>query len=126
MELALRQIGHTLVVSFVGRTNLEGENSLAFKEKLKALIGEGRLRVVIDVGNVGFIDSQGLGALISCLKVLRQVDGLLALANVSESVEAVLRITRLLRVFEVYGTVEEALRCLGQAQQAATTMSRGA
>ena len=109
MDLSLRKIGQTLVVSFGDRVNLEGETSLLFKEKLKSLIGDGHLHVVMDLSNVGFVDSQGLGALISCLKVLRQSDGSLTVTNLSESVEAVLRITRLIRVFDVLPTVEDAL-----------------
>jgi anti-sigma B factor antagonist len=109
MELALRQTGRHLVVSFAHRVNLEGDDSYTFKDKLKALIADGNVHVVLDLGNVGFLDSQGLGALISCLKVLRQVDGSFVLANISEPVEAVLRITRLVRVFDVRPTVEAAL-----------------
>ena len=120
MELALRQIGPNLVVSFVGKVNLEGDASLVFKDKLKNLIVDGRNRVVVDLGNVGFVDSQGLGALISGLKVLRNEQGLLKLANISEPVEAVLRITRLLRVFDVHDSVEEALAALDATPTAAT------
>ena len=109
MDLSLRKIGRTLVVSFASRVDLEGETSLLFKEKLKSLIGDGHLHVIIDLSNAGFLDSQGLGALISCLKVLRQADGSLTLTNLSESVEAVLRITRLVRVFDVVPTVDDAL-----------------
>ena len=114
MDLALRKIGQTLVVTFTARVDLEGETSLLFKEKLKALIGDGHLHVVIDLTHVGFVDSQGLGALISCLKVLRQAGGSLTLTNLSEPVEAVLRITRLIRVFDVHGTVDEALAAAAQ------------
>jgi len=115
MELALRQIGPNLVVSFVGKVNLEGDDSLVFKDKLKELILEGHTRVVVDLGNVGFVDSQGLGALISGLKVLRHEQGTLKLANLSEPVEAVLRITRLLRVFDVQPSVEDALRSMNRS-----------
>lgn len=109
MDLSIRKIGQTLVVSFVGRVDLEGETSLLFKEKLKSLIRDGHIHVIMDLSNVGFVDSQGLGALISCLKVLRQDEGALTLTNLSEPVEAVLRITRLIRVFDVLPTVEDAL-----------------
>ena len=109
MDLSLRKIGQTLVVSFTGRVDLEEETSVAFKEKLKSLIGDGHLHVIMDLSNVGFVDSEGLGALISCLKVLRQAQGSLTLTNLSDSVEAVLRITRLIRVFDVFATVEDAL-----------------
>jgi anti-sigma B factor antagonist len=126
MEFALRQVGRNLVVSFVGRVNLEGEASLAFKERLKSLIADGANHVVVDLGQVGFLDSQGLGALISCLKVLRQAEGSFVLTNLSEPVEAVLRITRLIRVFDVQPTVEDALRVLGRAAPATAAAGRGA
>jgi anti-sigma B factor antagonist len=109
MDLSLRRIGQTLVISFGAKVDLEGETSLLFKEKLRSLIGDGHLHVVIDLSNVGFVDSQGLGALISCLKVLRQAGGSLTLTHLSESVEAVLRITRLIRVFDVTPTVDDAI-----------------
>jgi anti-sigma B factor antagonist len=110
MDRTLRRIRQTLVLSFGSKVNLEGETSLLFKEKLKGLIGDGALHVIVDLSNVGFVDSQGLGALISCLKVLRQSGGTLTLSHLSEPVEAVLRITRLIRVFDVAATVDEALQ----------------
>lgn len=112
MDLSLRRIGQTLVLSFDSKVDLEGETSLLFKEKLKALIAEGSLHVIVDLSNVGFVDSQGLGALISCLKVLRQSGGSLTLSHLSESAEAVLRITRLIRVFDVTPTVDDAVRAV--------------
>ncbi|MCG3133944.1 MAG: Anti-sigma-B factor antagonist [Planctomycetes bacterium] len=126
MDLSLRKIGNTLVVGFAARVNLEGDSSLVFKEKLKALIAGGYVHVVMDLGNVGFIDSQGLGTLISCLKVLRQADGNLTLTNLSESVEAVLRITRLIRVFDVLPTVDDALAAAAARPQSAATPAHGA
>src|SRR5206468_1446400 len=93
MEFALRQVGQHLVVSFVDRVNLEGEDSLAFKERLKSLCEDGNNHIVMDLGNVGFLDSQGLGALISCLKVLRQSEGSFTLTNLSEP-EGALRLAQ--------------------------------
>jgi anti-sigma B factor antagonist len=66
------------------------------------------------MGQVGFVDSSGLGALISTLKILRAEGGDLKLANVGEQVQAVLEITRLLRVFETYESAEEALAAIEQ------------
>ena len=109
MDLSVNRIGPRVVLSFESRVNLEGIASENFKLRLKDLVADGGEHVVMDLGNVGFIDSCGLGALISALKVLRTSGGSLVLANVSESVEAVLRITRLARVFDVCPAVEDAL-----------------
>ncbi len=112
MEFVLRQEGRSLVVAFADRVNLEGDESAAFKDRLKSLIADGADRVVVDFGNVGFMDSQGLGALISCLKTLKQGQGRIVLANLSEPVDSVLQVTRLRRVFEVRPNVEDAVASL--------------
>ena len=109
MQLDVRRSGDRTVVSFVDRTDLEGEVSDRFKNQLKDVVAGGGQHLVVDLGQVGFIDSCGLGALISALKVLRTSGGSLVLANLSEPVEAVLRITRLSRVFEITSDVNEAL-----------------
>jgi anti-sigma B factor antagonist len=119
MQLVCRQDGEVQVISFAGRVNLEGETSLRFKDELKAMITEGKVHVVLDLGNVGFLDSQGLGALISCLKVLRQAEGSFVLTNLSQPVEAVLRITRLIRVFDIAPTSDDAVRALDRQSAAA-------
>ncbi len=110
MELVRRQIGSVLVLSFAEPLSLVGETSGRFKEKVRMDIADGNQKLVIDLGQVDFVDSSGLGALISALKVLRAADGDLKLANLTEQVRSVLEITRLLRVFDAYETAEEALR----------------
>ena len=112
MELTRRQIGSVLVLEFAEPVTLEGDSSALFKEKIRGLIGEGRRSIVIDMGRVGFIDSSGLGSLISALKVLRANGGDLKLANIGEQVYSVLEITRLLRVFDTFDSSEEALKAI--------------
>jgi anti-sigma B factor antagonist len=112
MELTRRQIGSVLVLAFAEPLSLEGDASARFKEKIRGLSGEGRRSLVIDMGHVRFVDSSGLGSLISALKVLRANGGDLKLANVGEQVYSVLEITRLLRVFDTYETAELALEAI--------------
>jgi anti-sigma B factor antagonist len=109
MQLDVTRNGDRMVVAFTARVDLEGEISDRFKNQLKDVVAQGGKHLVVDLGHVGFIDSCGLGALISALKVLRTSGGSLVLANVSAPVEAVLRITRLSRVFEICPDVSDAL-----------------
>ena len=109
MQLGLRRVGQRIVVSFPTRVNLEGETSDRFKGRLRSIVADGAQHGVVDLGNVGVIDSGWLGALISALKVLRTNGGSLVLANLSEPVEAVLRITRLVRVFDICPRVDDAV-----------------
>ena len=115
MELIRRHIGSVLVLSFAEPLSLVGETSSRFKEKVRTDIADGNRHLVVDLGQVEFVDSSGLGALISALKVLRAVDGDLKLANLTEQVRLVLEITRLHRVFDAYSTAEEAARSFEDA-----------
>lgn len=121
MEVTRRQIGTVLVLSFAEPLCLEGETCVRFKERMRGLLDEKRRQLVVDLGNVEFVDSSGLGALISTLKVLRANDGEMVLTNVTEAVRSVLEITRLLRVFDVYDTPEDALAALAGSEAAAPT-----
>ena len=70
---------------------------------------DGQHRLVVDLGQVSFIDSSGLGALISGLKSARQAGGDLRIANPGEQARVVLKLTRLDRVLHPYDSVEDAL-----------------
>ena len=90
---------------------LDAEVAASFREQLLGLIERGERQLVLDLPAVDFIDSSGLGALVSALKRLRQLDpaGDIRLANVQPPVRSVLEIIRLHRVFSQFPTVEDAL-----------------
>lgn len=115
MEISHRQVGSTVLLEFAKPVNLEGEDSVAFRDRVKALIADGRTRIVVDLGQVKFIDSFGLGSLVSALRVVRSANGDLKLAHVPSSVESVLRLTRLNTVFEIHATCEDALKSFQEA-----------
>jgi anti-sigma B factor antagonist len=73
-------------------------------------VASGETHIVVDLGQVTFIDSSGLGALISALKATRQAGGDLRIADVPEQVMTVLRLTNLDRVLRVHPTVVDASR----------------
>ena len=83
-----------------------------FRAALLQLIEVGHRRLVVDMTDVQFIDSSGLGALVSALKTLKLLkgDGDIRLANVQPPVVALLEIIRLHRVFASYPTVEQAVQ----------------
>jgi anti-sigma B factor antagonist len=91
---------------------LDAEAAPEFRATLLHLVDAGRRWLVIDLQSVDFIDSSGLGALVSALKRLKQTDpaGDIHLANVGAPVLAVLEIIRLHRVFRQYESVDEAVQ----------------
>jgi anti-sigma B factor antagonist len=83
-----------------------------FRAALVQLIDSGHRRLVVDMSDVNFVDSSGLGALVSALKTLKVLkgDGDVRLANVQPPVVALLEIIRLHRVFASYPTVDQAVQ----------------
>lgn len=82
----------------------------ALKAAVATTITEGRPRVVVDLTDVGFVDSSGLGALVSGLKDTRQAGGDLRIVGATAQVRTVLGLTNLDRVLHPYDKIEEATR----------------
>jgi anti-sigma B factor antagonist len=106
LELAISEENGAVVA----RINTSRLDALAAPE-LRRQLGpraKGAALLIIDLQQVGFVDSSGLGSLVSILKEL-PAGGYLRLSGVCDSVQTVLRITRLNRIFSTYPTVAEAL-----------------
>jgi anti-sigma B factor antagonist len=101
--------GATIVKPEGDRLDIEVASD--FRAMLLSLIEQGHRRLVVDLSQVSFIDSSGLGALVSALKTLKRSDngGDVRLANVQAPVVSLLEIIRLNRVFTSYQTVEQAV-----------------
>jgi anti-anti-sigma factor len=99
--------GGATVVRPVGRLDLLSAAEL--RQQLAREVAAGRSRLVVDLAQVAFIDSSGLGALIGGLKAARLAGGDLRIARPSEQARIVLELTTLDRVLKPYPTVEEAL-----------------
>jgi anti-sigma B factor antagonist len=88
---------------------LDAHNSKELKDYLLVLYDDGNKNLVLDLSEVRFVDSSGLGALLSGHKNAGLRDGRFALACVQSRVQSMFELTRLTRVFEIYKDVEEAL-----------------
>ena len=101
--------GVTLVKPEGARLDLEV--SVEFRAALLHAIAGGQKHLVVDLAGIEFVDSSGLGALVSALKALRaQKDGDIRLANLQPPVVALLEVTRLNRVFSSFATAEQAVQ----------------
>lgn len=93
---------------------LDLEVSVEFRAMLLRAIAAGQRQLVVDLADIEFIDSSGLGALVSALKALRaQHNGDIRLAGLQQPVVELLKVTRLNRVFSSYPTAEEAVQSFG-------------
>jgi len=108
LDVQTRQTeGGISVVVPTGRLDVAGAPAL--KDAIAELVKNGPPRVVIDMEGISFVDSTGLGSVISALKQVRGSQGDLRLAAPNQQVRVVLELTTLDRVFPYYATVEEAL-----------------
>jgi anti-sigma B factor antagonist len=105
-----KENGATVISPTGGRLDIEVASQ--FRAMLLSLIEQGHRQLVVDLNNVTFIDSSGLGALVSALKTLKRTDGAgdVRLARVQAPVVSLLEIIRLNRVFTSYDTVEQAVQ----------------
>lgn len=88
---------------------LDADNAVALKERIRQAADQGALWVVVDLAPVEFIDSSGLSALVSGMKALRSRGGTLCLSGPRPQALTALRLTMLDRVFAIYTAVDEAI-----------------
>jgi len=86
-----------------------GEDTKAFNDTLHKLVDEGKTNTVIDLSDVKFMNSSGLGMLIGGLTTMKKANGHFKLANVTDKIESLLIITKLITIFETYDSVDSAV-----------------
>ncbi|MGA2094780.1 MAG: STAS domain-containing protein [Candidatus Acidiferrum sp.] len=108
LKMTNREVDGVSVVALDGRIVL-GEESNALREKVKSLIAEGKKKVVLNMANITFIDSAGLGTLVAAHHSAKSQGAALKLAHLGSKFQEVLQITKLLTVFDVYNSEAEAV-----------------
>lgn len=109
MELNGRIDGSNVLVIELGEDNLDASNVRDFKDAVQGLIQD-HTQVVLDMSHLQFVDSSGLGALISCLRLLNNRRGDFRLCGMSKTVRALFELMRMHRVFNIHDARDEAVR----------------
>ena len=104
--------GDISIVLIPGKA-LDASNSKDFKAGIAPLLTPGA-KIVLDLGNLDFVDSSGLGAMVSSLRQISGVGGDLKLCGLKKPVRALIELVRMHRVFEIYNTRDEALAAFGK------------
>ena len=102
-----------VVVDCIGRI-VFGDESLQLRETVKKALPE-KNRIVLNLGEVSYIDSGGLGTLVGLLTSAQSAGGTIKLANLTKRVGEVLQVTKLVTVFEVYNSEAEAVESFRKA-----------
>ncbi|MEI6313603.1 MAG: STAS domain-containing protein [Syntrophus sp. (in: bacteria)] len=113
MRIEESRIGDVLVVKPMDR-RIDASSAAAFKALLNDRIQGGQQRIVLNLSEVDFIDSTGLGAIVSSLKSMGEF-GDLVISNPRETVMSLFRLTRMNRVFNILPSEEEALASLSKS-----------
>ncbi len=108
-KLNIRQVGDVAVIDVSGRITL-GEGSSSLREGIRELLNKGQRKILLNLGDVSYIDSSGIGELVWGYTSVANQGGTLKLLNLTKRVRDLLQITRLYTVFEVFDDEAEAVR----------------
>ena len=109
LKAGSRQVDGVTIVDLSGRIVL-GEATTTLREMLQNLLSQGQKKILLNLAEVSYIDSSGLGALVSGYTTLAGQQGHLKLLNLTKKVQDLLQITKLLTVFEVHTDEATAVR----------------
>ncbi len=107
MEISKRTIDDVVVLELSGKI-MGGPDASAFNDELHQLVEAGTKKIVADLSQVNWMNSSGLGILISALTTMRNAGGEMKIAAVTDSIKRLMTITKLINVFDIYDTVDQA------------------
>ena len=108
LKMMNSEVDGTSVVTLDGRIVL-GEESQALRQKLKSLIAEGNKKIILNMDNIKYIDSAGLGILVAAHVTAKLQGASLILSNLGTKFQEILQITKLVTVFQVFNTEAAAV-----------------
>ena len=112
MEIT-KETTDNITVFFLPGENLDAGNAKEFKRDILPAF-DGQSKVIFDMSKLRFVDSSGLGAILSCLRQLNANGGDLKLCGMSKPVRALFELVRMHRIFDIYNTKEEAIAAYKQ------------
>jgi anti-sigma B factor antagonist len=101
---------HAGILSISGR--ITAATAPELKSQMKLFLAAGHIHLILDLSKTVFIDSSGLSAFVSGLKLARELEGSLKLASLQSDVQSIFKLTMLDRVFELYPSLDEAMKSL--------------
>jgi len=109
VKLTIRQVGDVTVMDAVGRITL-GEGASTFRDSIRDLAAKGDKKILVNLSEVSYIDSSGIGEMVSSYTTVTNHGGQLKLLGLNKRVKDLLQITKLYTVFEVFDDEATAVR----------------
>ena len=108
LSIASREVNGVTVLDLSGRITL-GEGSVQLRDAVRDLIGKGQKNILVNLGDVNYIDSSGLGELVSAYTTARNQGAHLKLLKLTKKVHDLLQLTKLYTVFDIYDDEASAI-----------------
>lgn len=109
LDVRERQAGDVTILDMSGEVRI-GEGSIALRDAIRKLSSEGKKKLLLNLGGVNYVDSSGIGELIANYTTVSRQGGQLKLLNLTDRIQNLLVITKLLTVFDVYEDEASALK----------------
>jgi len=100
LSIENREVSHVTLLDVRGRIVL-GDEIHDLRDAVRGLVGEGKKKIILNLADVDYIDSSGVGELVGCFTTVRNAGGELKLLNLSQKVQDVLHVTKLYTVFDI-------------------------
>jgi anti-sigma B factor antagonist len=109
LEVKQRQAGDVTILDMNGAVRI-GEGSITLRDAIRGLADEGKKKIILNLAGVNYVDSSGIGELIANYTTVSRQGGQLKLLNLTDRIQNLLVITKLLTVFDAYEDESEALK----------------
>ena len=116
MNISERAIGDVVVVDVSGKVTLADGGDTILKDKLRSLVQQGKRKLLLNLADVAYVDSAGLGAMVQSYTTVTNQGGALKLVNMTKRIHDLLAITKLLTVFDTFDNEAEAVTSFSAAQ----------
>ena len=117
MHIEERTVGDVVVLDLKGKITL-GEGDELLKDKVNTLVNQGKKKIVLNLADVPYVDSAGLGEIVRTYTTVSRQGGSLKLLNLTKRISDLLSITKLLTVFETFDTEKDAVSSFSASAKA--------
>ncbi len=110
MHISERTVGDVIIVDVSGKVTLGDGSDTVLKDKMRSLVQQGHKKLLLNLGDVSYVDSAGLGEIVQAYATVNKNGGTLKLLNVTKRIRDLLSITKLLTVFDTFDVEADAVR----------------
>ena len=112
MKVAIRQVDGVTILDLSGRITL-GEGSIILRDSVRDVLAKGSKKILLNLAQISYIDSSGIGEMVSAFTSVKNTGGELKLLNLTQKVHDLLQITKLYTVFDIWDNEASAITAFG-------------